>query len=102
MIVPVLSKVTRSTDANFSKPSPDFINIPCLVAFPIAAIMAVGVAKTSAQGQKTTRIVTARKISFVTSQVTIAVLKEATTIHVAHLSAVRTIGVLSVSADSTN
>ena len=64
--VPVLSKHTRLTCARRSSASPSRTRKPCLVALPIAAMMAVGVASTSAHGQKTTRMVTERMISPVT------------------------------------
>ncbi len=54
--VPVLSKHTRLTCARRSSASPSRTRKPCLVALPIAAMMAVGVASTSAHGQKTTRM----------------------------------------------
>lgn len=53
--------------------------------------MAVGVASTRAQGQNTTRIVTARIISPEISQVSAAALKAITTIQVAQLSVIPTI-----------
>ena len=56
--VPVLSKAIVSTFPIASRASPDLIIIPCFVACPIAAIIAVGVANTSAQGQNTTSTVT--------------------------------------------
>ena len=46
--------------------------------------MAVGVASTRAQGQKTTRMVTARMISPVISQVRTAAVRAMTTTQVAH------------------
>ena len=55
------------TLASRSSASPSRTRKPCFVALPMAAMMAVGVASTSAQGQKTTRMVTARIISPVTS-----------------------------------
>ncbi|MPN29869.1 hypothetical protein SDC9_177322 [bioreactor metagenome] len=69
---------------------------------PIAATIAVGVANTKAQGQNTTRIVTALIISPVTNQVKIALEKAAITIYVAHLSATPTIFALLASALSTS
>ena len=64
--------------------------------------MAVGVASTSAQGQNTTRMVTARMISPVTSHVPAAAVRAMTTIQVAHRSARRTILALPASADCTS
>ena len=61
--------------------------------------MAVGVASTSAQGQNTTRIVTARMISPVMSHVSAAAESAMTTIHVAQRSARPTIFALPASAD---
>ena len=58
--MPVLSKVTWETEASRSRASPSRTRKPCLVALPMAAMMAVGVASTRAQGQNTTRMVTAR------------------------------------------
>ena len=63
---------------------------------------AVGVASTRAHGQKTTRIVTARISSPVTSHVTQAMESAAATIQVAHRSASRTIFARLASADSTS
>ena len=73
----------------------------CAVALPMAAMMAVGVASTSAQGQKTTRIVTARMISPEMSHVSAAAVRAMTTIHVAQRSDRPTILALSASADWT-
>ena len=64
-----MSKAILDTDASRSRASPSRTRKPCLVAFPMAAMMAVGVASTRAQGQNTTRMVTARMISPVISQV---------------------------------
>ena len=100
--VPVLSKVIFLTEESLSRASPSFTRKPCFVAFPMAAIIAVGVASTRAQGQKTTSMVTERIISPVTNQVITAALKAVTTIHVAHLSARLTIFALSASADWTS
>ena len=61
--VPVLSKATQLTFPIFSKASPDFIKTPCLEACPTAAIIEVGVARARAQGQNTTKTVTALMIS---------------------------------------
>ena len=68
------------------------------MALPIAAMMAVGVARTRAQGQNTTRMVTARIISPVTAQVMAAALSAMTTIQVAQRSARPTILALPASA----
>ena len=67
----------------------------------MAAMIAVGVASTSAQGQNTTRIVTARMISPLMSQVSAAAVRAITTIHVAQRSATPTILALPASADCT-
>ena len=67
----------------------------------MAAIIAVGVARTRAHGQKTTRMVTARMIWPEISHVRTAALKAITTIQVAHRSAIPTIFALSASADWT-
>ena len=67
----------------------------------MAAMMAVGVASTSAQGQKTTRIVTARMISPEMSHVSAAAVRAMTTIHAAQRSDRPTILALSASADWT-
>ena len=72
--VPVLSNVTFETAANRSKASPSRTRKPCLVAFPIAAMIAAGVASTNAQGQNTTKIVTARTICPVANHVITAAL----------------------------
>ena len=85
-------------DESLSKASPSFTNIPCLETFPMAATMAVGVARTKAQGQNTTRIVTALIIYPVIIHVNNALIKAATTIYVAHLSAIPTILALLASA----
>ena len=70
-----------------------------LIAAAAAAMMAVGVARTNAQGQKTTRIVTARIISPVKNQVKAAEVRAMTTIQVAQRSAIPTILALPASAD---
>ena len=57
--VPVLSNAMVSTFPIFSRASPDLMITPCFAACPIAAITAVGVASTRAQGQNTTKTVTA-------------------------------------------
>ena len=67
----------------------------------MAAMMAVGVASTSAQGQNTTRMVTARMIWPVKSHVRAAALRAITTIQVAHRSASPTIRAFPASADWT-
>ena len=64
----------------------------------MAAMMAVGVASTSAQGQKTTSIVTARIISPVKAQVSAAAESAITTIQVAQRSARPTIFAFPASA----
>ena len=100
--VPVLSNVRVSTAASRSNASPSRTRKPCLVAFPMAAIMAVGVASTSAQGQNTTRMVTARMSSPEISQVSSAAESAMTTIQVAHRSAMPTILAFPASADCTS
>ena len=97
--VPVLSNAIILTPASLSNASPSFTRKPCFVAFPIAAMIAVGVARTSAQGQNTTSIVTARIISPVINPVISAADKAITTIHVAHRSARLTIFALPALAD---
>ena len=67
----------------------------------MAAMIAVGVASTSAQGQKTTSMVTARMISPLMSHVSAAAESAMTTIHVAQRSAMPTIFALPASADCT-
>ena len=62
-------------------------------------MIAVGVASTRAQGQKTTRIVTARIIFPEISQVRNAAVSAVTTIHVAQRSAMPTIFAFPASAD---
>ena len=64
-------------------------------------MMAVGVASTRAQGQNTTRMVTARITCPVTSQVRAAAVRAMTTIQVAQRSAMPTILALPASADCT-
>ncbi|MNP10450.1 hypothetical protein D3C76_1026010 [compost metagenome] len=71
------------------------------MAFPIPAIIAVGVANTKEHGQNTTSIVTERMISPVINQVAAADIKAITTIQVAHLSAIPTILAFPASADLT-
>ena len=78
--VPVLSKAIRSASARRSKASPSRTSAPSEAARPMAAITAVGVARTSAHGQKTTRIVTARISSPVTSHTAAAAVSAAKTI----------------------
>ncbi len=68
----------------------------------MAAMMAVGVASTSAHGQNTTRMVTARMICPVTAHVMAAALSAMMTIHVAQRSAMPTILALPASADCTS
>ena len=67
----------------------------------MAAMMAVGVASTSAQGQKTTRMVTARSTSPLMIQVPAAASRAVSTIQVAQRSARRTMRALPASADWT-
>ena len=64
----------------------------------MAAMMAVGVASTRAQGQKTTRMVTARSTSPGTIQAPAAAVRAVTTIQVAQRSARLTIRALPASA----
>ena len=99
--VPVLSKAMVSTLPIRSKASPDLIITPCFVACPIAAIIAVGVASTNAQGQNTTRTVTARTMSLVTINAIIAINNATGTSQLAALSAIRAIGAFLFSASST-
>src|SRR5699024_10352072 len=54
--VPVLSNTTVSIDCVFSKCSPRLNNIPISAARPEPAIIDVGVASPSAQGQAITKI----------------------------------------------
>ena len=100
--VPVLSKAMTLALARRSRASPSRTRKPCFVAFPMAAMMAVGVASTRAQGQKTTRMVVARMICPVTTQVMAAALRAMTTIQVAQRSARPTILALPASADCTS
>ena len=67
----------------------------------MAAMMAVGVASTSEQGQNTTRMVTARIARPVTAHVMAAALSAMTTIHTAQRPARPTIFALPASADCT-
>src|SRR3989338_4331207 len=57
--VPVLSSTTTSTFPANSKASASRIIIPFSAALPVPTIMAVGVAKPSAQGQAITKTATA-------------------------------------------
>jgi len=66
------------------------------------AIMAVGVARQRAQGQKTIRMVTALIRSPVVTYTSAAVSRATGTIQVAHRSAARITGALLFSASSTN
>ena len=66
---------------------------------PDGSMMAIGVARTRAHGQNTTRIVTARMISPVKSQVRAAAKRAITTIQVAKRSARPTIFAFPASAD---
>ena len=61
--VPVLSNTISLMRPISSSDSPSFTKIPLRVKFPIDAIIEVGVARTNAHGQNTTRIVTDRVIS---------------------------------------
>ena len=67
----------------------------------MAAIMAVGVASTRAQGQNTTRMVTARIRSLVMNPIRMDAVNAVTTIHVAQRSASPTIFAFPASADCT-
>ena len=55
VIVPVLSSTTVSTPCAVSSASPDFIRMPFCAPLPVPTIIAVGVARPSAQGQDMTR-----------------------------------------------
>ena len=55
VIVPVLSSTTVSMLWAVSRASADLIRIPLLAPLPVPTIMAVGVARPSAQGQEMTR-----------------------------------------------
>ena len=99
--VPVLSKAIRFVFPIFSSASPDLMITPCLVACPMAAMMAVGVASTSAQGQNTTRTVTALTRSCVSTPPIIAISRAAGTSQLAHRSAIRCIGACFSSASCT-
>ena len=68
---------------------------------PMAAMIAVGVARTRAQGQNTTKIVTERSSCPVANQVITAAVSAITTIQVAHRSASPTIFAFPASADCT-
>ena len=83
----ILSKVRWDTQDRRSRASPSRTRKPCLVAFPMAAMTAVGVASTSAQGQNTTRMVTARINSPVAIQAPPAETRAMATIQVAQRSA---------------
>ena len=99
--VPVLSKAIVSTLPIFSSASPDLMITPCFVACPMAAIMAVGVASTSAQGQKTTSTVTARTILPVTRPAATAMNSATGTRILAALSAILAMGAFFSSASCT-
>ena len=58
--VPVLSRITRSTDSKVSSTRASRIRIPRREAAPTAAVVASGVAMPSAQGQAMTRTAMAR------------------------------------------
>ena len=64
------------------------MSTPYFVAWPIAAIIAVGVASINAHGQNTTKTVTPLSMLPVTSHATIAIPSATGTSHVAHLSAI--------------
>ncbi|MDT4842085.1 hypothetical protein FQZ97_759720 [compost metagenome] len=57
--VPVLSKATVSTRCAISSACASLIRMPCCAATPVPAMMAVGVARPSAQGQAITSTATA-------------------------------------------
>ena len=99
--VPVLSKAMAFTFPIFSRTSPDLIIMPRFVAWPMAAIIAVGVARTRAQGQNTTRIVTERTISWVIIPAIAAVSIARGTSQLAALSASLCIGAFRFSASLT-
>ena len=99
--VPVLSNVILVTLDKRSSASPSRTKKPCFVALPIAAIIAVGVASTNAQGQNTTKIVTARITCPEISQVKMAAVSATTTTQVAQRSASPTIFAFPASADCT-
>ena len=61
--VPVLSKATVSTWWAISSASASLIRMPCFAATPVPAMMAVGVASPSAQGQAITSTATARMMA---------------------------------------
>ena len=68
--VPVLSKTTASTRPACSRCEPPLMRMPRRAPLPIAALIAVGVARPTAQGHATSSIVIARRTSRVTSKVT--------------------------------
>ncbi len=59
VIVPVLSSKTARAAWMRSRLSPPLMRMPCSAPLPVPTIMAVGVANPRAQGQATTRTVTA-------------------------------------------
>ena len=61
--VPVLSKATSVTRCATSSASASLIKIPCRAATPVPAMMAVGVASPSAQGQAMTSTATAFRMA---------------------------------------
>src|SRR2546421_12450730 len=61
--VPVLSKATAVTFAIASMVAPFLTRLPRSAALPMEATSAVGVASTMTHGQKTMRMVMARRIS---------------------------------------
>ena len=74
---------------------------PCLVAWPMAAIMAVGVASTRAQGQNTTSTVTAVMIFWLNRYAKMAMSSATGTSQLAALSAMRCMGACLFSASWT-
>ena len=63
--VPVLSRISVSTSPRRSRNRVFLIRMPSRAAAASAAVMAAGLASTSAQGQLTTRMATARRRSCV-------------------------------------
>ena len=59
--VPVLSKITADKRLIFSRLAPPLIKIPFSAPIPVPTIIAVGVAKPSAQGQATTKTAIANR-----------------------------------------
>jgi len=85
--VPVLSNTTASTRPAASRCEPPLIRMPRRAPLPIAALIAVGVASPTAQGQATSSIVMARRTSRVTASVAAATAKDAGTNRREHVSA---------------